>query len=55
MDRYLEVLDGVTLADLVAPAPGARGGQRVRLVPGLPRLLEQAARRSQVSGGGKSR
>ncbi|WP_439517533.1 Rrf2 family transcriptional regulator [Hydrogenophaga sp.] len=55
MDRYLEVLDGVTLADLVAPAPGARGAQRVRLVPGLPRPPEAAVRRSRVSAGGESR
>jgi len=55
MDRYLEVLDGVTLADLVAPAPGARGGQRVRFVPGLPRPPEAAARRPRVSAGGESR
>jgi Rrf2 family transcriptional regulator, nitric oxide-sensitive transcriptional repressor len=32
MDAYLAVLDGVTLADLVAPA----GAARVRWVPGLP-------------------
>jgi Rrf2 family transcriptional regulator, nitric oxide-sensitive transcriptional repressor len=32
MDAYLAVLDGVTLADLVAPATSAR----VRWVPGLP-------------------
>jgi len=41
MDSYLAVLDGVTLADLVAPLPGAGGakaGSRVRLVPGLPAL-----------------
>ncbi len=41
MDSYLAVLDGVTLADLVAPLPGAGGaktGTRVRLVPGLPAL-----------------
>ncbi len=55
MDRYLEVLDGVTLADLVAPAAGARGGQRVQFVPGLPRPLDGAVRRSRVSAGGESR
>jgi len=41
MASYLQVLDGVTLADLVAPmAPpqGVRLGQRMRVVPGLPRL-----------------
>ncbi len=39
MEAYLTVLDGVTLADLVAPIPGAGGtkvGTRIRLVPGLP-------------------
>lgn len=39
MDRYLEVLDGVTLADLITPMPadsGARPGQRIRMMPGLP-------------------
>lgn len=41
MDSYLAVLDGVTLADLVAPLPiagGAKTGTRIRLVPGLPAL-----------------
>ena len=34
---YLAVLDGVTLADLVAPEAGrGAAGQRVRLVTGLP-------------------
>ena len=58
MERYLEVLDGVTLADLIAPiepAPGARGGQRVRFVPGLPRPPEGPARRPRVPVGGESR
>ena len=54
MDRYLEVLDGVTLADLVAPAAGARS-QRVQFVLGLPRPPEVAARRTRVSAGGESR
>ena len=37
MDAYLKVLDGVTLADLVAPASGGkRGAQRVHWLPGLP-------------------
>jgi len=54
MDRYLEVLDGVTLADLVAPVQGARS-QRVQFVPGLPRPPELAARRTRVSAGGESR
>ncbi len=41
MQAYLQVLDGVTLADLVAPMAdtGARASQRMRLVPGLPRVL----------------
>lgn len=41
MASYLQVLDGVTLADLVAPVsapPGIRVSQRMRVVPGLPRL-----------------
>lgn len=41
MDSYLAVLDGVTLADLIAPMPAAGGikaGARIRLVPGLPSL-----------------
>jgi Rrf2 family nitric oxide-sensitive transcriptional repressor len=41
MASYLQVLDGVTLADLVAPMAqpqGARLGQPMRVVPGLPRL-----------------
>ena len=41
LDSYLAVLDGVTLADLVAPLPGAVGakaGAYIRLVPGLPAL-----------------
>jgi Rrf2 family nitric oxide-sensitive transcriptional repressor len=54
MDRYLEVLDGVTLADLIAPAPALRG-QRVHLVPGLPRMPEPAARRHRVSAEGERR
>ena len=38
MDAYLKVLDGITLADLVAPPPaGRRGAQPVRWLPGLPR------------------
>lgn len=40
LDSYLAVLDGVTLADLVAPLPasaGARHATRIRLVPGLPK------------------
>ena len=44
MNRYLEVLDGVNLADLVAPGAGTRG-QPVHLVPGLPRPLAMIARR----------
>ena len=58
MDRYLEVLDGVTLADLIAPmepAPGVRGGQRVRFVTGLPRPPDGAVRRPRVPAGGDSR
>lgn len=40
MDAYLKVLDGVTLADLVAPVPaGKRGVQRVHWLPGLPRPI----------------
>lgn len=41
MDAYLTVLDGVTLADLIAPMPSAgatKVGTRIRLVPGLPSL-----------------
>ena len=39
MDAYLTVLDGITLADLVAPSPaGRRGAHPVRWLPGLPRL-----------------
>ncbi len=38
MDAYLKVLDGITLADLVAPSTaGRRGAQPVRWLPGLPR------------------
>lgn len=39
MDSYLAVLDGVTLADLIAPMPavgGANSAARIQLVPGLP-------------------
>lgn len=37
MDAYLKVLDGLTLADLVAPLPsGKRSAQRVHWLPGLP-------------------
>ena len=39
MAAYLAVLDGVTLADLVAPMPalsGSKGAQRVRWIPGMP-------------------
>lgn len=54
MDRYLAVLDGVTLADLVAPDL-AGSSNRVRFVPGLPRPPETAARRARVSAGGESR
>jgi Rrf2 family transcriptional regulator, nitric oxide-sensitive transcriptional repressor len=42
MDAYLAVLDGVTLADLVAPFParaGAPGAHPVHLIPGLPSAL----------------
>ena len=41
MDSYLAVLDGVTLADLIAPMPvtgGAKASARIRVVPGLPSL-----------------
>ena len=41
MDSYLAVLDGVTLADLIAPMPiasGTKASARIKLVPGLPRL-----------------
>ena len=55
MDRYLEVLDGLTLADLVTPAVRMRGGQQVHFLPGLPHLPEAAARRKQVSASGESR
>jgi len=58
MDRYLEVLDGVTLADLIAPldpAPGARGGQRMHFVAGLPRPPDGVVRRPRVHAGGESR
>lgn len=54
MNRYLEVLDGVTLADLIAPMPVARG-QRVQFLPSLPRPPEGAVRRPRVSAGGESR
>jgi Rrf2 family nitric oxide-sensitive transcriptional repressor len=39
MDAYLQVLDGVTLADLVLPMPapsGPKGARRIPLIPGLP-------------------
>lgn len=39
IDAYLAVLDGITLADLVAPMPasgGAGSAQRVHWIPGLP-------------------
>jgi Rrf2 family nitric oxide-sensitive transcriptional repressor len=39
MDAYLQVLDGVTLADLVLPMPtpsSAKGVRRIQLIPGLP-------------------
>ncbi|MDO9149486.1 MAG: Rrf2 family transcriptional regulator [Hydrogenophaga sp.] len=39
MDSYLAVLDGVTLADLIAPMPavgGEKSAARILLVPGLP-------------------
>ncbi|QCB47845.1 Rrf2 family transcriptional regulator [Hydrogenophaga sp. PAMC20947] len=40
MDAYLKVLDGITLADLIAPlSAGGRGTQRVHWLPGLPRPL----------------
>lgn len=40
MDAYLNVLDGITLADLVAPqAKGARGAQPMKWLPGLPRHM----------------
>lgn len=58
MDRYLEVLDGLTLADLVAPmeaAPGERTVHRLRLVPGLPGPPVGPIRRPRVSARGKSR
>jgi len=48
MNRYLEVLDGVTLEDLIAPMPGT-GSQRVQFLPGLPRPLEGGVRRTRVS------
>jgi Rrf2 family nitric oxide-sensitive transcriptional repressor len=41
MDSYLAVLDGVTLADLIAPMPrsgGPKAGTRIKIVPGLPTL-----------------
>ncbi|KJS74597.1 MAG: Rrf2 family transcriptional regulator [Serpentinimonas sp.] len=41
MDGYLAVLDGVTLADLTAPMPGAadaKASALIWLVPGLPAL-----------------
>lgn len=41
MEAYLQVLDGVTLADLIAPMPiasGTKASARIKLVPGLPRL-----------------
>ena len=47
MDRYLEALDGVTLADLIAPMPGA-GSQLVQFLPGLPRPPEGAVRLPRV-------
>lgn len=53
MDRYLAVLDGVTLADLVAPDPGG-SSQRVQFVPGLPRPPEAAGRQARVSAGSES-
>lgn len=39
MDAYLQVLDGMTLADLIAPMPmtgGTKASARIKLVPGLP-------------------
>ena len=39
MAAYLAVLDGVTLADLVAPMPASSGGksaQRMKWIPGMP-------------------
>ncbi|WP_137860869.1 Rrf2 family transcriptional regulator [Variovorax sp. 3P27G3] len=36
MDRFLEVLDGVTLADLLEPMADLGNAQLVRYVPGLP-------------------
>jgi Rrf2 family transcriptional regulator, nitric oxide-sensitive transcriptional repressor len=42
MQAFLAVLDGVTLADLVAPAPAATA--RVRWVPGLPHPALLSAR-----------
>ena len=40
MDAYLKVLDGVTLADLIAPwVTGRSGAQRVHWMPGLPQFV----------------
>lgn len=41
LEAYLQVLDGVTLADLIAPMPtasGTKASARIKLVPGLPSL-----------------
>jgi Rrf2 family nitric oxide-sensitive transcriptional repressor len=38
MNRYMEVLDGVTLADLVAPSAGANRSHRLQFMPGRPPL-----------------
>jgi len=41
MDAYLQVLDSVTLADLIAPMAGSGGAKastRIKFVPGLPSL-----------------
>lgn len=38
MKRYMEVLDGVTLADLVAPTSGAHRSHQLKFIPGRPRM-----------------
>ncbi len=52
LERYFAVLDGITLADLVAPWASAADERPVRWpAPGLP----GPARRARVSGPGQSR